>query len=353
MVYYIEKILPGESKSESHHQQVELVCSHLHIITMWLFLLNYHNVHENDGKRVYWYDFLCILIWACFMYVDWERAAGCQQKCSTAPTAAQYTCSSHYRLRWWWRRDTAIWCQACHHAVCPGHLMHGRCRGNNQLSHLLYKTWRIPVSLDCKFNFFFLNLDKLFKKHNKIPPTPYMHFFSYWSQTLNNKHPSKVEYHFLKVSHLYMARLILQFITKHKALEPSWHLPIITKFDIFFCTSCKDVDIFATDTLKQREWDGWAHKPGLTDLSLVHSPGPLWYCVYFINTHVANSTLLNWTILTCWFCFNLCYLVVLLYFIHDYNLLNWFSLLQCCLSYNYNYAILLYSYSLLWYVWFK
>ncbi len=25
---------------------------------------------------------------------------------------------------------------------------------------------------------------------------------------------------------------------------------------------------------KQREWDGWAHKPGLTHLSLVCSPGP-------------------------------------------------------------------------------
>ncbi len=25
--------------------------------------------------------------------------------------------------------------------------------------------------------------------------------------------------------------------------------------------------------LKQREWDSWAHKPGLTHLSLVHNPG--------------------------------------------------------------------------------
>ncbi len=25
---------------------------------------------------------------------------------------------------------------------------------------------------------------------------------------------------------------------------------------------------------KQSEWDGWAHKPGLTHLSLVHNPGP-------------------------------------------------------------------------------
>ncbi len=25
---------------------------------------------------------------------------------------------------------------------------------------------------------------------------------------------------------------------------------------------------------EQREWDGWAHKPGLTYLSLVYSPGP-------------------------------------------------------------------------------
>ncbi len=25
--------------------------------------------------------------------------------------------------------------------------------------------------------------------------------------------------------------------------------------------------------LEQREWDSWAHEPGLTHLSLVHSPG--------------------------------------------------------------------------------
>ncbi len=39
-------------------------------------------------------------------------------------------------------------------------------------------------------------------------------------------------------------------------------------------TSGKDVYILATDNPKQREWDSWAHKPGLTQLSLVHSHGP-------------------------------------------------------------------------------
>ncbi len=42
------------------------------------------------------------------------------------------------------------------------------------------------------------------------------------------------------------------------------------------CTSGKDVYI-----LPQREWDGWAHKPGLTHLSLVRSPGPsVMLCVH-------------------------------------------------------------------------
>ncbi len=41
------------------------------------------------------------------------------------------------------------------------------------------------------------------------------------------------------------------------------------------CTSGKDVYIITTDTLiKQMEWDGWAHKPGLIHLSLVCSLGP-------------------------------------------------------------------------------
>ncbi len=33
---------------------------------------------------------------------------------------------------------------------------------------------------------------------------------------------------------------------------------------------------------KQREWDSWAHKPGLTHLSLVCSPGPsVVLCVHY------------------------------------------------------------------------
>ncbi len=42
---------------------------------------------------------------------------------------------------------------------------------------------------------------------------------------------------------------------------------------ILICSSDKDVDIFATYTLN-KEWDGLAHKPGLTHLNLVHSSGP-------------------------------------------------------------------------------
>ncbi len=46
-------------------------------------------------------------------------------------------------------------------------------------------------------------------------------------------------------------------------------------------TSGKDVYILVTDTLN-REWDGWAHKPGLTHLSLVHSPEPfVVLCVHY------------------------------------------------------------------------
>ncbi len=40
---------------------------------------------------------------------------------------------------------------------------------------------------------------------------------------------------------------------------------------------------------KQREWDSWAHKPGLTYLSLVHSP--LWYCVSLSIAIVHDYTL--------------------------------------------------------------
>ncbi len=47
------------------------------------------------------------------------------------------------------------------------------------------------------------------------------------------------------------------------------------------CTSGKDVYILAMDILKQT-WDGWAHKPGLTHLSLVHSPEPsVVLCVHY------------------------------------------------------------------------
>ncbi len=57
------------------------------------------------------------------------------------------------------------------------------------------------------------------------------------------------------------------------------------------CISGKDVDILATYTLNS--WDSWAHKPGLTHLNMVHSPGPLWFCVCIINSY---SILLNWLI---------------------------------------------------------
>ncbi len=47
-------------------------------------------------------------------------------------------------------------------------------------------------------------------------------------------------------------------------------------------TSGKDVYILATYTLKQRESDGWAHKPSLTHLSLVCSPYPsVELCVHY------------------------------------------------------------------------
>ncbi len=37
---------------------------------------------------------------------------------------------------------------------------------------------------------------------------------------------------------------------------------------------------------RQREWDGWSHKPGLTHLSLVHSPGPsMVLCVHYIVSY--------------------------------------------------------------------
>ncbi len=39
------------------------------------------------------------------------------------------------------------------------------------------------------------------------------------------------------------------------------------------CMSGKDVYILARYS-KQREWNGSAQKPGLTQLSLVYSPGP-------------------------------------------------------------------------------
>ncbi len=42
------------------------------------------------------------------------------------------------------------------------------------------------------------------------------------------------------------------------------------------------------------EWDSWAHKPGLTHLSLVGAiQGRLWYCVCIINNY---NTLLSWPI---------------------------------------------------------
>ncbi len=48
---------------------------------------------------------------------------------------------------------------------------------------------------------------------------------------------------------------------------------------------------FWTWTDKQREWEGWVHKPGLTHLSLVCSPElSVWHCVCTINS---CSTLLN------------------------------------------------------------
>ncbi len=47
------------------------------------------------------------------------------------------------------------------------------------------------------------------------------------------------------------------------------------------CTSGKGVDILATDTLN-REWDGLSHKPGLTHLTLVCSPGhSVVLCVHY------------------------------------------------------------------------
>ncbi len=46
--------------------------------------------------------------------------------------------------------------------------------------------------------------------------------------------------------------------------------------------SGKDVYIIATDYSKQRMWDNWAHKHGLTHISLVHSPEPtVVLCVHY------------------------------------------------------------------------
>ncbi len=55
------------------------------------------------------------------------------------------------------------------------------------------------------------------------------------------------------------------------------------------CASDKYVDLFARYS-KHREWDSWAHKPLLTQLSLVCSPGPF---VVLCILSIAYSTLLN------------------------------------------------------------
>ncbi len=47
-----------------------------------------------------------------------------------------------------------------------------------------------------------------------------------------------------------------------------------------YCTSGKN-DVICYTHFKQGEWYSWAHKPGLTHISLVSSLGPS--CVDFIN----------------------------------------------------------------------
>ncbi len=76
---------------------------------------------------------------------------------------------------------------------------------------------------------------------------------------------------------------------------------------------------------KQREWDGWAHKPGLTHLSLVPVPGPLWYSICIINSY---NTLLNWPIVSLLILFVL-FSNVLYFCTWLYSVLYWLSLFHC------------------------
>ncbi len=64
-------------------------------------------------------------------------------------------------------------------------------------------------------------------------------------------------------------------------------------------------------TIKQRRWEGWAHKPVLTHLSLMHSPGPfvVLYVRYqrpilhFLISSIVNLFILLYLIMKCFFIF--------------------------------------------------
>ncbi len=94
-------------------------------------------------------------------------------------------------------------------------------------------------------------------------------------------------------------------------------LKVIRQLLIPICTSGKIVDIFATDTIN-REWYSWVHKPGLTHLSLVYSPGPF---VVLCTLSIANSTLQNWLIVSVLILFYfILFRHTFLFLVHDYTL---------------------------------
>ncbi len=109
-------------------------------------------------------------------------------------------------------------------------------------------------------------------------------------------------------------------------------LKVIRQLLIPICTSGKIVYIFATDTIN-REWYSWVHKPGLTHLSLVCSPGPF---VVLCTLSIANSMLQNWPIVSVLILFYfILFSNTFLFLVHDYCVLYCFPCYSVsCTNYN-------------------